>query len=410
MGLEAVFLHRVAAVVVDGHRQEVELDVRPGEGFVGADETARLELVAGADAAAGEQPLGADGRLVPPLQRRVQRHRLLAGVLQVHLQVVLQVLADAGQVEHQRHVQVAQQRRRADAGTLQDLRRGDGPGAQQHLAAGAGLFRLAGIAAQVGHAAGAQAVEQDALGEGVGADGQVRPLASLVQVAARGAGAPAVGRHGAVHRPEAFLAVAVEVVGARVAGLLAGFDHGMEQRVVAGLGCAHRHRAAVAVVVVGADVAGFRLAEVGQAVEVAPVFQAGLPGPVIEVQGVAADVAHAVDQRGTAQALAASAFHAAVVHVRLRVGLVGPVVAPALQRVGEGGGHLGAEVQAMVRAAGFQQQHADLGVLGQARGQHVTGRTGADDDVVEFHGNCLSSRRWPWRCHDHPTVSDCAGL
>src|SRR5690606_33790832 len=61
----------------------------------------------------------------------------------------------------------------------------------------------------------------------------------------------------------------------------------------------------------------------------------------------------------------------------------------ALFRSGEGGGHLGAEVQAMVRAAGLQQQHADGRVLGQTGGQHVAGRAGADDDVVEFHGDCL---------------------
>src|SRR5690606_9545807 len=67
VGLEAVFLHRVAAVVVDRHRQEVELDVRPFEVGTGADETACLEVIAGSDAIAGEQPLCADGRLVPPL-------------------------------------------------------------------------------------------------------------------------------------------------------------------------------------------------------------------------------------------------------------------------------------------------------------------------------------------------------
>jgi hypothetical protein len=71
---------------------------------------------------AEQQPLGADRRLVPPVQRRVQRHRLLAGVLQVHLQVVLEVLADPGQLVHQRDVEVAQQRGRADPGALEDLR------------------------------------------------------------------------------------------------------------------------------------------------------------------------------------------------------------------------------------------------------------------------------------------------
>ena len=108
VGLETMLVHGVAAVVVDRHREEMELDVGPGELRARADETAGLELVAGADAVAGEQPLRADARLIEQLERRVQRHRLGAGVLQVHLQVILQVLADARQFMHQRDVQLAQ--------------------------------------------------------------------------------------------------------------------------------------------------------------------------------------------------------------------------------------------------------------------------------------------------------------
>ncbi|MNH15208.1 hypothetical protein D3C79_748170 [compost metagenome] len=139
-------------------------------------------------------------------------------------------------------------------------------------------------------------------------------------------------------------------------------------------------------VVVGADVAGFRLAEIRQAVQVGPVFQAWQFGPAVEIHGVAADVAHAVDQRRATQALAAATFHAAAVHVRLRVGLVGPVVAAALQREGQRGWHLGAEVHAVVRATGLEQQDSYAFVFGQAGRQGVTGRAGTDDDVVIFHG------------------------
>jgi len=214
----------------------------------------------------------------------------------------------------------------------------------------------------------------------------LQPLAVLghVQVTACGTGpAPARG-HGTVHRAEAFLLVAVEVIGARVAGLHAGLDHRVEQHVVAVLRGGHADWAVAAVVIVGADVARFRLAEVGQHVVVAPVLQTVEAGPLVEVHRVAADVAHAVDQRRTAQALAAAALHAPVVHVGFRLGFIGPVVAAALQGVGQRGRHLGAEVQAVVRAAGLQQQHADAGVFGEARGQRVAGRTGADDDVVVF--------------------------
>ncbi|MCC4593890.1 glycosyltransferase, partial [Xanthomonas campestris pv. cannae] len=70
MGLEAMLFYRVAAVVIDRHRQEVVLDIGPVELFAGANETAGLELVAGPGAGAGKQPLGANGRLIPPLQCR----------------------------------------------------------------------------------------------------------------------------------------------------------------------------------------------------------------------------------------------------------------------------------------------------------------------------------------------------
>ncbi|MCY1362434.1 hypothetical protein D9M69_491500 [compost metagenome] len=285
---------------------------------------------------------------------------------------------------HHGHVEVAQQGRRADARALQQLRRGDGTAAHQHFAAGTGGDRGVAVALEVGHANGALAAEQDAVAQGMGDDGQVRAVARLVQVTAAGGGTAAFRGHGAVHGAETFLLVAVEVLGTRVAGLHTGFDHGVEQRIVTGLGRGHAHRAFAAVEIVGADVAGFRLAEIGQAVQVRPVFQSRKLGPAVEVHGVAADVAHAVDQRGATQALATAALHAAVVHVRLGVRLVGPVVAAALQREGEGGGHLGTEVQAIVRAAGFEQQHADVGVFGQAGRQDVTGGAGADDDVIEF--------------------------
>ena len=387
MRLETMLFHAVAAVVVNRHRQEVVLDVRPIEVFPGTDKTARFELVAGADAGAVEQPLGTDGRLVVPEQRRVQRHRLGAGILQVQLKVVLQVFADAGQVVDHRDVEAFEQFGRADAGALQQLRRGDGAAAHQHFFTRTGFDAFFGGADQVTHADRTLAFEQHFVGQGMGDDGQGGTLFSRVQITARSAGAPSVWRDGTVHRAEAFLLVAVQVFGTRVTGLYAGFDHGVEQRVVAGLGRGHADRAVAAVVVVGADVAGFGFTEIRQAVEVGPVFQAGQFRPVVVVHGVATDVAHAVDQRGTAQALAAPAFHATAVHVRFWIGLVSPVVATALQRERQGGGHLGAEVETVIRAAGFQQQDGDAFVFGQTGRQGVTGGAGTHNDVVVFLGH-----------------------
>ncbi|MNQ61744.1 hypothetical protein D3C85_760650 [compost metagenome] len=382
-----MLFHTVAAVVVNRYRQEVVLDVRPFELRTSTDETAGFELVAGADAGAVEQPLGTDGWLVVPEQRRVQRNRLSARVLQVQLKVILQVFTDARQVVDHRNVELVQQFGRADAGALQDLRRSDGAGAQQHFLARLDFNALLGGADQVTHADRTLAFEQDLVGQGVGDDGQGRTLLGDVQVATGGGGTTTFRRHGAVHRAEAFLLVAVQVFGARVTGLHAGFNHGVEQRVVAGFRRGHADRAFATVVVVRADVAGFRFAEVRQAVEVRPVFQAWQFRPAVVVHGVAADVAHAVDQRGATQALAATAFHATAVHVWLSIGFVGPVVATALQRERQSGRHLRAEVETVVRAARFEQQDGDAGVFGQTGRQGVTGRAGTDDDVVEFLGH-----------------------
>ncbi len=105
VGVHRADVHLVAvpaggrrAVVADRDRQEVEHQVRVGDVVVAAGESAALEVVGRARAAAQEQPAGADQRPVAPLERGRDRDRLLAAVLDVDLEVILQVLADAGQL------------------------------------------------------------------------------------------------------------------------------------------------------------------------------------------------------------------------------------------------------------------------------------------------------------------------
>ena len=90
--------------------------------------------------------------------------------------MVLQVLAHARQVAHHADAVLAQQRRRPDPGQLQQLRRLQRAGAQQHLAPGSQRAHLAVDA--VAHAAGAAALEQHGHGVGAGLHAQVgRPSA-----------------------------------------------------------------------------------------------------------------------------------------------------------------------------------------------------------------------------------------
>ncbi|VBE08277.1 Uncharacterised protein [Burkholderia pseudomallei] len=296
--------------------------------------------------------------------------------------MILQIAADAGQVEHDRNVELAQPFAGADARALQQLRRCDRAAAHEHFAA-----RVRGdarAAVQERDARCALAGEQDAIGKRVRDDFEIRPRARLVEIAARGRGAAAARRDRAVHRAEAFLLIAVEIVGARIAGLHAGLDHRLEQRIHAGLARRHGDRAVTAVIVVRADIARLGLPEVRQAIEIRPVLEPLVRRPVVVIERIAADVAHPIDQRRAAEPLAAPAFHPAVVHVRLGIGFVRPVVAAALQRVGERRRHLRAEVETVVGAARLEEQHGDARILGEARREHVARGAGAADDVVEF--------------------------
>ena len=122
MGLEAVGLGGVAAVVAHGDGQEVVLDVGPGELFITADEAAGLEVVGGAQAGALEHPFDADGGLVVPEVGRCDGHGLQALVLHVEFEVVLQVVAHARQVQDLLHAGFLEPFAGAHTRALQDLR------------------------------------------------------------------------------------------------------------------------------------------------------------------------------------------------------------------------------------------------------------------------------------------------
>ena len=70
-----------------------------------ADEAARLEVIGRAQAALRQQPAHADERLAERIHVLVQRDRLLAGHLEIKLQMILQVLAHARQIVHHRNAE-----------------------------------------------------------------------------------------------------------------------------------------------------------------------------------------------------------------------------------------------------------------------------------------------------------------
>ena len=155
---------------------------------------------------------------------------LRALVDQADLQVVLQVLADAGQLVHDRDaVRVAAAR----AGPMPDSCSSCGdwiaPAASSTSARAARVVHRAALA--VAHADGAAALEQQAGGLRLGLDAQVGPPPRRPQIGLRGAAAPALAG-GELVVAGAFLRRAVEVVVARHAELAGAGDEGLDQLVL----------------------------------------------------------------------------------------------------------------------------------------------------------------------------------
>ena len=200
---------------------------------------------------------------------------------------------------------------------------------------------------------------------------------------ARGRGQPPPAVDVAVEPGEALLAVPVDVVGERVARLLRRLQEGAEQRVGGGPAFEHERPAVPAELVVGrGGQAVLHADEVGQAVGVVPGGHPGVGRPPLVVQRVAALEDHPVDAAGAAEHLAPGVRDPPAAHVRLRLGLVAPVVEPAAAGERQRGGHVDEHVPRVVAAARLQHEHPRGRVRRQPVGQRTAGRSAPDDDDV----------------------------
>ena len=293
--------------------------------------------------------------------------------------VVLQPLAHTSQVGHHVDAVLAQVGGRSDAGEHQQVRAVHGTTAQQHLARGRG-GDLAATAA-IGHAGGPVALDDDPGREGAGLHVEVVPAAHRLQVRRVGRPAPAVAA-GHLVAPGALLLGAVEVVGR----LHAGADRALHPQVGELVGVApvlDVERPVLAVVrrtesgvVLCAD-------EVGQDVVVPPPGRAVLVAPGVVVRRVPADVDVGVHRRAAAERLHPWPVGPSVVQLLLLGRRVVPVPARLEQRRE---GSRDRDLVGLGLGSGLQQQHANLGVLGEPGGQHGPRTSGADDDVVMVSG------------------------
>ena len=200
-------------------------------------------------------------------------------------------------------------------------------------------------------------LEEDLRHECPGPDLEVPPLAhDRVQVGPRRRQPPAP-MDVAVEWREAFLAIPVDVVGQRIAGLLGALEEGREQRI--GRGAALQdERAVVASPRIVGRCRERRLhpLEVGQAMGVVPGRHAGIGGPPLEVERVAALEDLPVDAAAPTEDLAAGVVDPPAVHERLWLGLVLPVVEAAADREGERRRHVDERVDAPIGATGLEDE------------------------------------------------------
>ena len=192
---------------------------------------------------------------------------------------------------------------------------------------------------------------------------------------------PAAAADIAVEGGEALLLVAVDIVGQRVAGLLHCLEKRCEQWVRRRPAFQHQRTVVAAILALDGQ-AGLHAFEIGQAVGVVPVLHAGVAGPSLVVERVAALENHAVDAAGAAQDFAATMGDTPAVHERFWLGRVQPVIVAGADRIGEGGRHMDEDIPPGVGPARFEEQHTVARVRAEAVGQHAPRRAAPDDDGV----------------------------
>ncbi len=370
---------QLARMVVDERHDKHQLQVRRRKIGRGTDESPGRGDGAGDHAATAILPFAHGGH---HLGRSAQGHAEAVAVgrcapgLHV-IDMVLQILADAGQVLHHGYPQFLQFHAESDAGELQQLRRAERAGAQDHLASRAYCFLSSTF--EIIHAACPSAFTHDARRHRTRDHAQIWARQIGRQIRLGRAAAFAVLMRDLIQEGTLlFKAVVVGIQGDAVQ--CGGIEkHPTQGAVVARVG--HVQGAALAVKGVVELLVIFRTPEIRQYLVVGPAGVAER-GPMIVVPAVAAHVEHGVDGAGTAQRLAARLIAAPPLQAGLRHGLVGIIVDARRHHRHHAG--RGMDQHAGIAPAGFEQCHRHARVFRHARSQRTAGRAGAHDHVIDF--------------------------
>ena len=298
--------------------------------------------------------------------------------MNVNLEVIHEILADAGQGLYDLDAMRAELVRRSNAGKHEELRRADGSCRQHNFPARLGLFNPSSMAVSDPH--GSTTFKLYALDHRPRADGQIAPRQHGGQIGACRAAAHTIV-YGHFEIAEPLLPKAVEVIADRMSRLPAGIEKSRVQRVApttAGDG-EWTIPAAVRVVHRSAQ-CPFDLLEIRQHVSITPTCRAvGVPS--LEVTRVAADINHAVDRRRTTQHFTARAIQPPTLERGLRFTRERPVKTGIVHRQRKCRRH--ANEGMTITAARLQQQHLRGTIFAKSIREHAACRTRANDDVVE---------------------------
>src|SRR5258708_8732949 len=115
--------------------------------------------------------------------------------------------------------------------------------------------------------------------------------------------------------------------------------------------------------------------------------------PAIVILVLATDIKQAVDRTRSAQHLAAGLEHRPPVKSRLGFGLVHPVDGFFLEQPGIAERNMDPDMAVLWPR--FEQPHRIFSVRSYAVGEYASGRSGADDDLLEFHYSITGMHQRP---------------
>src|ERR1700761_7426876 len=284
-------------------------------------------MIRGPEAASAHEPLGADERAAEEARMGEQRDRPLGGQLKGEFQMILQVFANAGPIRDDLDPKRAQLRRRPHTRKLQELRRINRAATENDLAPRAHLPLTS--ATPVVDTDRAAPLEGDLSREGMNGDLKVRAFHRRPEIGVGGRPSHAVP-HRHAERAKSLLPLAVEVIAHRVAGLPAGLDEGVIERIAfAPMRICQGSRASTVGVSSALETLG--ATEVGEHVSIAPPFRA-LLFPALEIERMPAHIDHAIDRRRAAQNLASRTSDAPTAEMWLWLATVTPIVGLGVHR------------------------------------------------------------------------------